>query len=129
MKSIVICASRRFKAEVKKFATELGKLGVVVYAPHHHSGQEDWTKLSPDYQTFVALGLIHDHLYKIRMADSMFIYNRGGYIGPSVSMEIGAAVALNKPIYALEADKGELCRQVLFRGIIRTPKELVKKLK
>ncbi len=129
MKSVVICASRRFKAEVKKFAKELEKLGVVVYAPHHHSGQNEWAKLSPDYQKFIAMGLTHDHLHKIRMADVVFVYNKGGYIGPSVSMEIGSAVALGKPIYALEPDPQELCRHVLFREIVSSPKELAKRLK
>jgi nucleoside 2-deoxyribosyltransferase len=44
-------------------------------------------------------------------------------------LEIGYAVALGKPIYALSGDSKELCRHVLFREIISSPSELVKKLK
>ena len=127
MKSVVICGSRRFKAEVAKFAKELTKLGVVVYAPYHHSGQEDWETFDREYQSFIALGLTHDHFYKIRMADAVFVYNKGGYAGPSTTLEIGFAVALGKPIYAFAGDE-ELCRHTLFREIVDTPRELRKRL-
>ncbi len=128
MKSVVICGSRRFKAEVKKFAQELQKLGVDVYAPHHHSGQDEWETFSKEYQAFIALGLTHDHFYKIRMADAVFVYNKGGYSGPSTTLEIGFAVALGKSIYALAADD-ELCRHTLFREVVGMPTELVKRLR
>ncbi len=129
MKTLVICGSRKFKPEVRKFAKELEKAGVTVYIPYHHSGQEEWAHMSEDYQKFVALGLTHDHFYKIRMADVVFIYNKGGYSGVSTTLELGCAVALGKPIYALSDKDEELCRLVLFRGVIKTPKELVKRLK
>ncbi len=61
------------------------------------------------------------------MADVVFVYNKDGYAGPSTTLEIGFAVALGKPIYALAPD-GELCRHVLFREVIATPKELLKRL-
>ena len=127
MQSVVLCGSRRFKPAIRAFATELEKRGAVVFAPYLHSGQEEWDKLSDDYKKFVALGLTHDHFYKIQMADVVFVYNEGGYVGNSTTLEIGYAVALGKPIYALAADE-ELCRHVLFREIIPTPEELVKRL-
>jgi nucleoside 2-deoxyribosyltransferase len=128
MKSVVLCGSRRFKPEIRAFAKELQKLGVVVYAPYLHEGKDEWQKLSDDYKKFTALGLTHDHFYKIQMADVVFVYNKDGYSGVSTTLEIGYAVAAGKPIYALYAD-GELCRHVLFRELIATPKELVKRLK
>ncbi len=127
MKSVVICGSRRFKAEVKTFAEELRTLGVVVYAPYHHNPEDEWAKLSEEYKQFIALGLTHDHFYKIQMADVVFVYNKDGYVGASTTLEIGYAVALGKPIYALSQD-AEICRHVLFREIISTPAELVKRL-
>lgn len=129
MKSIVICGSKRFKPEVKRFAETLRKAGVVVYAPYHHSGQNEWEGLSDAYKNFIALGLTHDHFYKIKMADVVFLYNKNGYSGNSTTLEIGYAVALGKPIYALSDKDEELCRRVLFREIIKSPKELIKKLK
>jgi len=127
MKSVVLCGSRRFKPEMREFGKKLKELGVVVFEPYLHSGQDEWQKLSEDYKKFVALGLTHDHFYKIKMADVVFVYNKDGYCGVSTTLEIGYAVAANKPLYALSADD-ELCRHVLFREIIQTPEELVKRL-
>lgn len=129
MKTVVICGSRRFKLEVREFTKRLKKLGVVVFEPYFHSGQDDWKALPDDYKKFIALGLTHDHFYKIQMADVVFVFNKDGYVGNSTTLEIGYAVALGKPIYALSGDNKELCRHVLFREIISSPSELVKKLK
>ena len=128
MKTIVICGSRRFKPEMRKFASDLKKAGVTVYEPYLHSGQEEWEHLSQDYKNFVALGLTHDHFYKIRMADVVYLYNKDGYAGNSSTLELGYAIALGKPIYALSDKDEELCRRVLVREVIKTPKELLKKL-
>lgn len=128
MKTVVMCGSCRFKPEMREFAKRLKKLGVVVYEPYLHSGQDE-SKLSEDYKKFVALGLTHDHFYKIQMADVVFVFNKDGYAGNSTTLEIGYAVALGKPIYALSGDSKELCRHVLFREIISSPTELAKKLK
>lgn len=127
MKSVVLCGSRRFKPEMREFGKKLRELGVVVYEPYLHSGQEEWAKLSEDYRKFIALGLTHDHFYKIQMADVVFIFNKDGYVGNSTTLEIGYAVGQGKPIYALASDE-ELCRHVLFRAILNSPEELVQKL-
>ena len=127
MKSVVLCGSRRFKPEMREFGKRLKELGIVVFEPYLHSGQDEWQKLSDDYKKFVILGLTHDHFYKIKMADVVFIFNKDGHIGNSTTLEIGYAVAAGKPIYALSSDE-ELCRNVLFREIIQIPEELVKRL-
>ena len=127
MKSVVICGSRRFKPEIREFTKKLKELGAVVYEPYLHQGQDEWTNLSDDYKRFVALGLTHDHFYKIKIADVVFVYNKDGYSGCSTTLEIGYAVALGKPIYALSADE-ELSRHILFREIIQIPEELAKRL-
>lgn len=127
MKSVVICGSRRFKQEMREFGNKLKEPGVVVYEPYLHSGQDEWDKLSDDYKKFVALGLTHDHFYKIQMADVVFVFNKNGYAGVSTTLEIGYAVGKGKPIYALCADE-ELSRHILFRAIVNSPEELVKKL-
>lgn len=129
MKSVVLCGSRRFKPQIVKFAKDLNKLGVVVFAPYLHEGKDEWEKLSEQYKHFTALGLTHDHFYKIRMADVVYLYNKDGYSGNSTTMELGYAVALGKPIYALSDKDDELCRKILIREIVKTPNELIKKLK
>lgn len=127
MKSVVICGSRRFKKEIREFESKLVKAGVVVFSPHLTSF--DWSKFPKKASELMALGLTHDHFYKIKMADVVFVYNKDGYSGVSTTLEIGYAVALGKPIYALSDKDEELCRLTLFREIVKTPKELVNKLK
>jgi len=127
MKTVVLCGSRCFKLEMRDFGKKLKELGVIVFEPYLHSSQDEWVKLSDDYKKFVALGLTHDYFYKIQMADVVFIFNKDGYAGNSTILEIGYAVAIGKPIYALTSDE-ELCH-VLFREIISSPEELVKRLK
>ena len=129
MKSVVICGSRRFKKEIREFESKLIKAGVIVFSPYLHEGKDEWDKLSLQYKKFVALGLTHDHFYKIRMADVVFVYNKDGYAGVSTTLELGYAVALGKPIYALSDKDEELCRLTLFREVVQTPKELISKLK
>ena len=128
MKSVVICGSRRFKPEMREFGEKLKELGVVVYEPYLHSGKDEWDNLSDDYKNFVALGLTHDHFYKIEMADVVYVYNKGGYAGNSTTLEVGYAVAAGKPIYALSDKDEEICRHILFRDFISSPEELVKAL-
>lgn len=128
MKSVVICGSRRFKPEMKEFAEKLKEFGVNVFEPHLHDGKEEWNNLSDEYKKFTLLGLTHDHFYKIKMADVVFVFNKDGYSGNSTTLEIGCAVALGKPIYALSVDNKEACRDILFKEIIKSPEELIKRL-
>jgi len=128
MKTVVLCGSRRFKTEIREFATKLKEAGVVVYEPYLHQGHEEWANLSDEYRNFVVLGLTHDHFYKIKMADVVYIYNKDSYAGVSTTLEIGCAAALNKPIYAFAREMGEPCRNALLREIITTPEDLIKVL-
>ncbi len=129
MKSVVVCGSRKFKPGIRKFAEELKNAGVIVYEPFLHSGADEWAKLSDDYKRFVALGLTHDHFYKIKMADVVFVYNQDGYAGPSTSMELGCAVALGKTVYALSSKDPEMCRLVLFHGFFENAHDFLSVLK
>lgn len=101
------------------------KKGVVVYAPFLHQGKDEWKSLSDEYKSYVALGLTHDHFYKIRMADVVYVYNKDGYSGNSTTLEIGYALACGKPIYAFSDQDEELCRRVLMKDFINTPKKLL----
>lgn len=129
MKSVCICGSRRFTKDIRKFSKDLKKLEVVVFEPHLHRGKDEWTKFSNSYKTYTAMGLTHDHFQKIRTADVVYIFNKGGYSGVSVTMELAYAIAFAKPVYVYSDNDEELCRKVLFKEVIKTPKELIKKLK
>lgn len=128
MKSVVICGSRRFEKEIRKFGKDLRKLGVATYEPILNQDRKI-DNLPPNLKRFSFLGLTHHHFSFIRKAEIVYIFNKDGYMGNSGTMELGFAEALGKPIYAFNEDKDEPCRNVLFDEIIKTPKELVTKLK
>ncbi len=128
MKTVAICGSMRFKKEIKNFTEDLKKRGVIVFSPYIEEDNNEWNRLSLQYKKFVALGLTHDHFYKIRIADVVFIYNKDGYVGISTTLEIGYAVGLGKPIYSLSEKDDELFRSILFRGVARTTEELINNL-
>jgi nucleoside 2-deoxyribosyltransferase len=128
MKSVVICGSRRFTTEIRKFAKDLRKYGVTTFEPFLNKNKGIDT-LENDLKKFAFLGLTLHHFSFIKKADVVYIYNKGGYMGVSSTLELGFAEALGKPIYALSDSDSESARKVLFNEIIKTSKELVKKLK
>jgi hypothetical protein len=129
MKSVVICGSSRFAEEMREFAKQLKDLGVVVYEPHlYRASGGVWNEIKDFDKQFVALGLVHDHFYKIRMADTVYVYNKEGYSGVSTNIEIGYSVALDKAIFAYEENDEEPCRKVLFTGIVKQAEDLIKYL-
>jgi len=130
MKSVVICGSSRFFAEIREFANQLKDSGVFVYEPNLYRADGGvWSEIKDFDKKFVALGLAHDHFHKIRMADVVYVYNKDGYAGVSTNIEIGYSVALDKPIFVYEENDEEACRKVLFNGVIKTPKDLLAYLK
>ena len=127
MKSVCICGSKRYTKEIRAFTAALIKAGVVVFEPILN--QDPKIRELPDnLKRFAFLGLTHHHFSFLRKADVVFMFNKDGYLGNSGTMELGFAEALGKPIYALCEDKDEPCRNVLFDEIVKTPKELIKKL-
>ena len=128
MKSVVICGSRRFKKEILEFAAKLRRTGVIVYLPFLNTDKKI-NELPKNFKNFAFTGLTLHHFSLIRKADTVFIYNKGGYIGTSTTLEIGFAAALSKPIYILSEKDDDSCRRVLYDEIVKTPTALIKKLK
>lgn len=56
----------------------------------------------------------------------LYIYNLDGHIGTSVTLELGWAIALGKPIYTKEQSEDFTLK--LFSGKIATPNEIQKEL-
>lgn len=129
MKSVVICGSSRFAAEIRDFAKKLKDLGVLVYEPYlYRASGGVWENIPDHDKPLVATGLTHVHFYKIRMADVVYILNKDGYSGVSTTLEIGYAVALNKPIYAFSENDEEICRKIIFSGFADNVEGLIKYL-
>ena len=140
MKSVVICGSQRFKDEIRQFVTDLKKLGVpAVFEPNFEGQSADFVKKeekerlkSETYREQVP-AMVHAHFERVRKADVCYIYNKNGYLGVNTTLELGYAHGKGMIIYAFEPEQpydagGEICRDILFFEIVKTPEELMKKL-
>ena len=129
MKTVVICGSKKYKDEIEVFCKGLEALKVVAFPPNFEEPvlETDFFKSEHITKT-VFKGLTLEHFDWIRKADVCFIFNKDNYVGISVSMEIGYASALGKPVYALNAKTGDPCRDALIDKIAKTPQDLVKLL-
>jgi hypothetical protein len=125
MKSVVVCGSKKYKDEIAAFCIELEKLGVLVFEPSIQQPIFEDEKIHSDYVTKVLFkGLTLEHFDWIRKAEVCYVYNKDGYVGTSVTMEMAYATALGKPIFALEPATGDPCRDALIDKVVLTAKKL-----
>jgi len=139
VKSVVICGSQRYAKEIQEFGERLRWLGVPqVLEPDFKQDEKLFIKEEKERMQSVAYRerlpyLVQKHLNNIRRADVCYIYNKEGYLGVNTTLELGLAHGKNIPIYAFDPEKpgeegGEICRDILYRDIVKTPEDLVKKL-
>lgn len=129
MKTIVISGSiKKAGEEIENFAKELEDAGFRVIYPKLGFRTDDWGKLSEAALRKLYKGLTIEYFDLIERADVVFIYNKEGYCGNSVTMELAYAYAMRKPIYALMKDQ-EISRDVLFDGYAENPEELIRYIK
>jgi hypothetical protein len=125
MKSVVVCGSKRYRKEIKKFCDDLTKLGVLVFEPSISQPTHEDAFIHSEYVTKKLFkGLTYEHFDWIRKAEVCYIYNKGDYVGISVSLEMGYACALGKPIFALSDKTGDPCRDALIDKVVTSPKKL-----
>lgn len=102
----------KFKPEIDRAIDELAGHGVIVLAP-----EKGWLYvppqriLFPDERQFRPLPsergmnvrqIEDEFLRSLSQSDFVYVVNPGGYVGNTVSMEIGVAIALGIPVYAQE---------------------------
>lgn len=125
MKPVVVCGSKRYKSEIAQFCDELTSRGVLVFAPDFTLVANEDQKYHSEYVTAKLFkGLTLEHFDWIRKAEVCYVYNKDGYAGVSVTMEMAYAAALGKPIFSLEEATGDPCLDALIDRVIPTPKEL-----
>lgn len=125
MKSVVVCGSKKYKAEIAAFCAELEKRGVLVFEPSIQQPIFETEVIHSDYVTAkIFKGLTLEHFDWIRKSDVCFIYNKDDYVGVSVTMEMAYASALSKPIFALTGQTGDPCRDALIDKVISSPEAL-----
>jgi hypothetical protein len=128
MKSVVVCGSKRYKKEIDVFCDKLEKLGVMVFKPSFSDPPitEQHTFDNEFVTGKIFKGLTLEHFDWIKKSEVCLIFNKGGYVGVSVTMEMAYASALSKPVFALEPKTGDPCRDALIDKVITTPEDLVK---
>jgi len=96
MKSVCLCGSFRFYGDMVALREALRAQGV------HCEWPKPGPPLAPQAMASdEAKEAILQHLQRMDRADLIFIFNKGGYAGNSVMMEIGYAYARRKPVYLL----------------------------
>jgi hypothetical protein len=130
MKSVVVCGSKKYYKEIDAFCNKLKRAGVLVFEPSFADPPYDEAfKTESDFVTSKFFkGLTLEHLDWIKKSEVCYIFNKSGYAGTSVTLEMGYASALGKPIFALEPKTGDPCRDALIDKVIKTPTELIKLL-
>lgn len=111
---ITLCGSTRFKDEFMQVQKELtlnGNIVISVGLFGHSGDNEVWENMDEGTLTKTKEMLDDMHKEKIRMADSIFVVNPGGYIGTSTRSEICYARMLNKPVESLCPIDEELLMQ------------------
>ena len=129
MKSVIFSGSnKRCPNEMKIWEVFLKENGVDVFIPENFSNDQRWQGSDEEVRKF-AHELTIDHFEKMKEYDMVLIFNCDGYIGLSTTMELGCAYGLGKEIYAVQPDIVEVCRDVLFKGYIKTKEELLEFLR
>jgi hypothetical protein len=125
MKSVVVCGSKRYKKEIAVFCKKLEALGVLVFEPSIQQPIFEDEVVGSEYATKkIFKGLTLEHFDWVRKAEVCFVYNKDDYVGASVTLEMGYATDLGKPIFALSDKTGDPCRDALIDKVIKTPQQL-----
>ncbi len=126
MKSVVVCGSKKFAKEIDAFCSELEKNGVLVFEPSIQDEPfEEDEFIHSEYVTGKLFkGLTLEHFDWIRKAEVCFVFNKGDYVGVSVTMEMAYAYALGKPVFALSSKTGDPCRDALIDKVFTSAKTL-----
>lgn len=98
---VTLCGSTRFKNEFIKIQKELTLKGYIVISVGlfgHAGDTEVWEGMDENSMTKTKFMLDDMHKEKIRLAESIYVVNPGGYIGTSTWSEICYARMLQKQI-------------------------------
>jgi hypothetical protein len=96
MKSVCLCGSFRFYDEMVDLRNALQARGAIYEWPTPGPRRAPQAMAPAE-----AKEAILQHLQRMDRVDLIFIFNKGGYAGNSVLMEIGYAYARRKPVYVL----------------------------
>ncbi|MHA1908042.1 MAG: hypothetical protein ACW98Y_12155 [Candidatus Thorarchaeota archaeon] len=135
---MIVCLSGSFKFIDKMMEIEelLTEHGIQCLSPVPHSYRkgskpseftENWNSLSEAQKLEESERIQKEYFHqKVDQSDVVYVVNPGGYVGASVTLEIGYTYALKKPLYAMEPIK-EYTVMGLIERII-SPTELLQEI-
>lgn len=126
MKIVISGSVKKFQDDMEKFADELTSKGHEVIFPKLTI--ENNADLNEDQKKDALKQELENYLKYISDCDLLFIFNKDGYIGYGVTIEMTYGFALNKPVYALEKDP-EIVRSFLIKDYAATVDELLSMIK
>lgn len=106
MKTITICGSMKFFAEIEQLKKDVEDVGFEVLTPKEEKTATDYTQLSKQEQADIKQWFIDRHIEKIKKSDAILIanYTKNGAkdrIGENSFLEMGFAYILKKQIFIL----------------------------
>lgn len=118
MITITLCGSGRHREAIHSTGKSLQDRGVVVLVPPLHQIDKLVDGNSEECRELAWKGATFAHMNRITKADVVYVVNPDGYLGASTTLELGYAVALGKLVVAMQPDKAEAARNVLFDVIL-----------
>ena len=127
-KSVCICGSFKFYEDMEKIREELTRQDILCFTPEPCK-LRDRNNITNDPHRTVdeARNCVSKHLRKIDAADLVYVYDRNGYVGNSVTMEIGYAVSRGKQVVALEPIEDLSLMSLISKTV--NPDDLIRLLK
>ncbi|MDF1540293.1 MAG: SH3 domain-containing protein [Candidatus Thorarchaeota archaeon] len=137
-KAMTVCLSGSFKFIEKMIEIEsfLVKNDIQCLSPVPHSYRkgstpseftEDWSSLSEAQRLGESERIQKEYFHqKVDRANIVYVVNPEGYVGASVTLEIGYTYAMKKPIFAMEPIKEYTVMGLVNR--VLSPEKLVQEL-
>lgn len=118
MTSVCLCGSYRFLSEMNSVAAKLSASGVTCLWPKDDVLPDPKVMASDD-----ARSALLDYLNDLDGADALYVFNKDGYLGRSMLVDIGYAYAKGKPVFAMEAIEDEFLSHMITATV--SPRDLL----
>lgn len=122
MAIITACGSGKNKELIHTICKKLEEKGHIVLTPPLHNLGKYISSDTMDEEGTLLLwkGATFAHFNRVKTASVCIMINPGGYLGVGSTLELGYAVSLGKLIIALQHDKDEPARDVLFDVVLNS---------
>lgn len=109
---VVLTGSTKFKEEFAIAGRRMSDMGYIVLSIHEFSHTDGEILSDEDIDRLTEM-----HFQRIRMADTMYVINKNGYIGKGGKKEIAYARKLKRKIIFLEEPVGQMAIDIEYDKI------------